>query len=160
MRDDLFPLTKDERRQALAAWRRVRFQDRQEACRLAERGIRAPDDYVSWAARGYGQYLLQRNVTNRMPRWAVPLAGLLVAGVGAVLGIWFDAGLGAGLVVVPSGLAVAVCGFAVPGSAAGSPRADRREPGNGDCSGGIALPVAAGVAPWRRQSKLPEPSWR
>jgi hypothetical protein len=111
MRDDLFPLTKDQRRSALAAWRRVRPQDRRDACRLAERGFRAPDDYVSWAARGYGQLLLQRTFMNRLPRSALPVSGFLVAAVGAVLGIWFDAGLGAGIVVVPGGLAAAVLGL-------------------------------------------------
>ena len=75
---------------------------RRETGRLAERGLPAPDATVSLAARRYGEYLLQRSLSNRMPRSALPIAGVLLAVLGT-LG-------GAGLIAVPGGLVVTALG--------------------------------------------------
>jgi hypothetical protein len=157
MRDDLFPLTKDQRRQAMAAWRRVRPQDRRDACRLAERGIRAPDDYVSWAARGYGQLLLQRNFTNRLPRCALTGVGLLTVFIGAVLGLQFDAGLGAAPVVA-GGLVAAALGLLSWGQRRAAHVLVAANPEWSPAAAGE--PRQSPLAPYSPQSKLPAPPSR
>lgn len=103
MRDDLFPLTRNERREAVVGWRRVSPEARREACRLAKQGVAAPDEAVSSAARRYGQYLLMHSNSNRIPRWALPTAGVLLAVVGTLLG--------AAVVAVPGGLVVVAIGL-------------------------------------------------
>ena len=103
MRDDLYPLTRAERRSALADWRAVPSDIRWETARLAKRGLPGRDSAVSLAARRYGEYLLARNMTNRMPRSALPALGVLVAVGGTLAGL--------GLVAFPGGLTVAVLGL-------------------------------------------------
>ena len=88
MRDDVYPLSRAERRAALAAWRAVPVRVRWETGRLAERGSPAQDPVVGDAARRYGELLLRKHAVNRLPRCALTvvgalllLAGLLVFGV-------------------------------------------------------------------------------
>ena len=103
MRDDLYPLTREERRSALAGWRAIRSEIRWGTGRLAERGLPGRDAWVSFAARRYGEYLLTRNLTNRMPRSALPVFGVLVATAGTLAGL--------GLVALPGGLTAAALGL-------------------------------------------------
>ena len=103
MRDDVFSLTGDERRQALVGWRRLGSEDRRHACRLAKQGVAAPDEDVSSAARRYGEYLLMRSTSNRMPRWGLPAAGAVLGVVGTLVG--------ASPVAVPGGVVVVAIGL-------------------------------------------------
>ncbi len=99
MRDDLYPLTPAERAAALAGWRRIPVADRYEAGRLAGKGLPAPRPAVAAAARRYGECLLERNLTNRLPRSALVTLGLLVLASGILLaGDPVTGGLGWGLV--------------------------------------------------------------
>lgn len=102
VRDDLFRLTRVQRRAALAGWRRVPAAQRREICRRAGQGLPAGDPGSSLIARRYGEYLLQRNRSNRLPRWALPLIGVLLL-VGLSL-------MGLAVIGVPGGLVVTALG--------------------------------------------------
>ena len=87
VRDDIYPLAGDERRAARREWRAHPAADRRAACRRAAQGLPADDPALSDAARRFGQYLLHDSRSNRMPRSALPIAGLLLAAVAAALGL-------------------------------------------------------------------------
>ena len=76
---------------------------RREICRRAEQGLPAGDPGSSLVARRYGEYLLQQNRSNRLPRWALPLVGVLVV-VGSSL-------TGLAVIGVPGGLVVTALGM-------------------------------------------------
>jgi hypothetical protein len=78
-------MARAERRAALAGWRGTPASERRDACRLAEKGLPAHDPVVSAAARRYGAYLLQRNTSNRLPRSALTVAGVVVLAGGITL---------------------------------------------------------------------------
>jgi hypothetical protein len=103
VRDDLYPLTATERRAARAGWRAIPIRDRREAGRLADQGLPAPEVAVSLAARRFGEYLLQRNRSNRMPRSAGPIFGLLIAVLGTLCGV--------AAIALPGGAAVTALGL-------------------------------------------------
>ncbi|PPK89799.1 hypothetical protein CLV92_1342 [Kineococcus xinjiangensis] len=52
---------------------------------MAKQGLPAPDPLVAAAGRGYGEYLLTRRLTNRLPRSLLPLAGAILVLVGVLL---------------------------------------------------------------------------
>jgi hypothetical protein len=83
VRDDVYPLTPAERRAALAGWRAIPAPIRWATGRLAEKGLPADDTAVSVAAGRYGECLLQRNRSNRLPRCSMTAMGvaMLLAGL-------------------------------------------------------------------------------
>jgi hypothetical protein len=103
VRDDLYPLTKAERRAALAGWRATSLADRLEACRLAKAGLPAPDPAVSAAARRWGEYLLLRHWSNRIPRGLGTYVGL-VGTLAALVLVAVDSRLTDDLVPLACGL--------------------------------------------------------
>jgi hypothetical protein len=78
VRDDLYPLTKDQRRAAHDAWRRFSYGDRREACRRANRGLPAQSPELSAASLLWGQYQLHRTWANRPPRSAGAITGAML----------------------------------------------------------------------------------
>ena len=80
---------------------------RREVFRRAEQGLPAGDPGSSLVARRYGEYLLQQNGSNRLPRWALPLTGVLLL-VGSSL-------TGLAVIGVPGGLVVTALGVAAWG---------------------------------------------
>jgi hypothetical protein len=114
MRDDLFVLSQEQRRHARLAWRRVSVQQRRQVILLAKEGRPAPDPNISAAAREYGQYLLYRNRSNRLPRSLQPAVGTLVAVVGVLLWtgvVQIPGRLGSGAVLTVGGLLAFLLGL-------------------------------------------------
>ena len=115
VRDDLFELTRAQQRQARIAWRQASVQQRREAVRLAQSGSPAPDPDVSAAARAYGEYLLRKNRSNRVPRSMQPVVATLTAVVGVLLCtgvVRLPGGLAAGILLTIGGLMVVLIGLA------------------------------------------------
>jgi hypothetical protein len=100
VRDDLYPLTRAQRRAIRDEWRQIPYRDRRNAARLAERGLPAPTAELSAATFRWGQYMLQRNWSNRLPRSSMLMAGLGFAALGFV-----------SMLVIDVGLPVIVCGL-------------------------------------------------
>ncbi len=69
----------------MAGWRRTPLRVRREICRLADGGLPAPEPADSAAARRWGEFLLQRNWSNRMPRWALPALGMFLVALGLLM---------------------------------------------------------------------------
>jgi hypothetical protein len=107
VRDDVYPLTKAERRATRASWRQFSGRERMEAGRLAERGLPAPSPELSAAALQWGQYMLRRTWSNRIPRSGLVVAGLTAAGLGLISQL----AIGNGWVLVGCGLVAAACGW-------------------------------------------------
>ena len=107
MRDDIYPLSKEERRAARSSWRQFSARERMEAGRLAGRGLPAPSPELSAAALQWGQYMLQRNWSNRIPRSSLVVAGLIAA----VFGLISQLAIGVGWVLVGGGLIAAAIGW-------------------------------------------------
>lgn len=75
-----------------------------------------PDTLVSAAARRYGEYLLTKRLSNRLPRCLLPLCGALVALVGVllwtgVLRLWDEALTGLGVFTTVAGLLATLLGL-------------------------------------------------
>ncbi|HLM04781.1 MAG TPA: hypothetical protein VK402_06280 [Blastococcus sp.] len=112
MRDDLFPLSRPERRAALAGWRAVPASIRWETGRLAEKGLPARDPAVSAAARRYGQLLLQKNLSNRLPRCTLSAAGAFMLAAGLLfLTSSFWAATAVPATLIAAGVVVTALGF-------------------------------------------------
>jgi hypothetical protein len=107
VRDDFYPLSRDQRRAIRDEWRQIPYRDRRNAARLAERGLPAPTPELSAATLRWGQYMLQRNWSNRLPRSSMLVAGLVFAALGSVSMLLIDVGLP----VVVCGLVAAALGW-------------------------------------------------
>lgn len=77
------------------------------AGRLAERGLPAPSRELSAATLQWGQYMLQRTWSNRIPRSSMVVAGLTAA----ILGLLAQLAIGVGWVLVGGGLVAAAIGW-------------------------------------------------
>ena len=114
VRDDLYDLDRAERRRARRAWRRTPFEQRMEALRVAKEGMPAPEPRVSAAARRYGQYLLTRRFSNRMPRSLLPTLGAVVTVAGVFWwrdGYFLPEPAWTGPFCIFSGIMVLICGL-------------------------------------------------
>ena len=110
MRDDIYPLTGAERRAAVAGWRETPLPVRREICRLADRGLPAPEPADGVAARRYGEFLLQKNVSNRMPRWALPMFGVILVALGLLMVATDPWSSLPGIIAIAGGIVVAAGG--------------------------------------------------
>ena len=104
MRDDLYPMTRDQQRSIRDECRQIPYRDRRNAARRAGQGLPAPTPEISAATLRWGQYMLKRNWSNRLPRSSMLVAGLLFAALGS-----------ASMLLVDVGLPVVVCGLVAAG---------------------------------------------
>ncbi|WP_146246411.1 hypothetical protein [Actinoplanes xinjiangensis] len=93
MPDTLYDLTRDERRAAVKAFRRLPLEARREVVRRANQGQRHPDPTVDEVTRQWSRAVLRRAWWNRLPGWVQPAAcaALMLTG-------WW---LGSGAAFVP-----------------------------------------------------------
>ncbi|MET0491562.1 MAG: hypothetical protein ABW000_00380, partial [Actinoplanes sp.] len=93
--EQLFEVTRDERRAALQGFRRIPRARRREIFEYAKRGEAHPDPAAAGAAAQWARTMLRRAWWNRIPGWVQPAASIALIAVG-----WW---IGAGIFMVPGG---------------------------------------------------------
>jgi len=102
--DELFEVTKDERRAAMQGFRRITRAQRREIFEFAKRGEPHPDPALAGAGVRWARTMRRQAWWNRIPGWVQPAASIALM----VVGWW----IGAGIFMVPGGALALLIGLA------------------------------------------------